>query len=167
QPPCQGATTPVTGDSPLRVPCSRPPCGCPVVGPLTGAVLPTAATPVGWAQLAVPVSAAPACYCPCGLALVYPALVKRERGVFCCYFRLTCSSPNPILSGFPSLRHMASLDTDVDMVPAEEDSSVAQAPSSSSVPASSSSKKPKRFDIKKWNAVSLWAWGTCLTRTPS
>ncbi|RRT52640.1 hypothetical protein B296_00021798 [Ensete ventricosum] len=57
---------------------------------------------------------------------------------------------------------MASLDTDVDMVPAEEDSSVAQAPSSSSVPASSSSKKPKRFDIKKWNAVSLWAWGTCI-----
>ncbi|RZR86552.1 hypothetical protein BHM03_00013775, partial [Ensete ventricosum] len=152
QPPCQGATTPVTGGSPLRVPCSRPPYGR---------------------------RAANSCH-PCGLGATRrarkrrPCVLlslqvgpKRERGVFCCYFRLTCSSPNPILSGFPSLRHMASLDTDVDMVPAEEDSSVAQAPSSSSVPASSSSKKPKRFDIKKWNAVSLWAWGTCLTRTPS
>ncbi|KAF5772404.1 putative Zinc finger, RING/FYVE/PHD-type [Helianthus annuus] len=24
---------------------------------------------------------------------------------------------------------------------------------------SSSSKKPKRLEIKKWNAVALWAWG--------
>ncbi|EXB38966.1 RING-box protein 1a [Morus notabilis] len=44
---------------------------------------------------------------------------------------------------------MATLDTDVPMVPAGE-------PSSSAGP---SSKKPKRFEIKKWNAVALWAWG--------
>ncbi|URD97975.1 ring-box protein [Musa troglodytarum] len=54
---------------------------------------------------------------------------------------------------------MASLGSDVNMVPAGEGSSGAQAPSSSSVAASSSSKKPKRFEIKKWNAVALWAWG--------
>ncbi|THU73019.1 hypothetical protein C4D60_Mb04t18380 [Musa balbisiana] len=53
---------------------------------------------------------------------------------------------------------MASLGTDVNMVPAGEGSSGAQAPSSTSVAASSSSKKPKRFEIKKWNAVALWAW---------
>ena len=44
---------------------------------------------------------------------------------------------------------MATLDSDVPMVPAGE-------PSSSAGP---SSKKPKRFEIKKWNAVALWAWG--------
>ncbi|URD91693.1 ring-box protein [Musa troglodytarum] len=44
---------------------------------------------------------------------------------------------------------MASLDTDVIMVPAGEGSSAGP----------SSSKKPKRFEIKKWNAVALWAWG--------
>ncbi|KAF9685311.1 hypothetical protein SADUNF_Sadunf03G0041300 [Salix dunnii] len=37
------------------------------------------------------------------------------------------------------------MDTDVTMVPAGEASS-------------SSSRKPKRFEIKKWNAVALWAW---------
>ena len=46
-------------------------------------------------------------------------------------------------------RGMATLDSDVPMVPAGE-------PSSSAGP---SSKKPKRFEIKKWNAVALWAWG--------
>lgn len=25
-------------------------------------------------------------------------------------------------------------------------------------------KKGKRFEIKKWNAVALWAWGRCLSR---
>lgn len=45
---------------------------------------------------------------------------------------------------------MAAMDTDVPMVQAGE-------PSSSAGP---SSKKPKRFEIKKWNAVALWAWGT-------
>ncbi|RWR79490.1 RING-box protein 1a [Cinnamomum micranthum f. kanehirae] len=45
---------------------------------------------------------------------------------------------------------MASLDTDINMVPAGEGSSGAGP--------SSSSKKPKRFEIKKWNAVALWAW---------
>ncbi|RZS11065.1 hypothetical protein BHM03_00042357 [Ensete ventricosum] len=43
---------------------------------------------------------------------------------------------------------MASLDTDVNMVPAGEGTSAGP----------SSSKKPKRFEIKKWNAVALWAW---------
>nr|VDC79106.1 unnamed protein product [Brassica rapa] len=46
---------------------------------------------------------------------------------------------------------MASLDSDVNMIPAGE--------SSSSVAASSSSKKAKRFEVKKWSAVALWAWG--------
>ncbi|KAF8388720.1 hypothetical protein HHK36_025400 [Tetracentron sinense] len=46
---------------------------------------------------------------------------------------------------------MASLDTDVTMVPVGEGSSGAG-------PSSSSSKKLKRFEIKKWNAVALWAW---------
>ncbi|CAI9267595.1 unnamed protein product [Lactuca saligna] len=43
-----------------------------------------------------------------------------------------------------------SMDSDVTMVPAGEGSSLPGP--------SSSSKKPKRFEIKKWNAVSLWAW---------
>ena len=42
------------------------------------------------------------------------------------------------------------MDTDVVMVPAGEGSSIG----------GPSSKKPKRFEIKKWNAVALWAWGT-------
>ncbi|KAL3511610.1 hypothetical protein ACH5RR_024327 [Cinchona calisaya] len=45
------------------------------------------------------------------------------------------------------------MDTDVTMVPAGEGNSSADVASSSS-----SSKKPKRFEIKKWNAVALWAW---------
>jgi hypothetical protein len=45
---------------------------------------------------------------------------------------------------------MATLDSDVPMVPAGEASSSGAGPSS---------KKPKRFEIKKWNAVALWAWG--------
>ncbi|KAK4487306.1 hypothetical protein RD792_006085 [Penstemon davidsonii] len=51
---------------------------------------------------------------------------------------------------------MASLDTDVNMVPAGEGSSGA-GPSNPEA-SSQSSKKAKRFEIKKWNAVSLWAW---------
>lgn len=46
---------------------------------------------------------------------------------------------------------MATLDSDVTMIPAGE--------ASSSAAPSSSTKKPKRFEIKKWSAVSLWAWG--------
>ncbi|KAF6146631.1 hypothetical protein GIB67_008917 [Kingdonia uniflora] len=42
---------------------------------------------------------------------------------------------------------MASME--IDSAPVGEGSSSA---------ATSSSKKPKRFEIKKWNAVSLWAW---------
>lgn len=53
----------------------------------------------------------------------------------------------------PTQKNMASLDTDINMVPVGEGSS-------SAGPSSSSSKKPKRFEIKKWNAVALWAWGT-------
>ncbi|XP_052200519.1 RING-box protein 1a isoform X4 [Diospyros lotus] len=45
---------------------------------------------------------------------------------------------------------MASPDTGVTMIPAGE------GPSSSA--ATGSSKKLRRFEIKKWNAVSLWAW---------
>ncbi|KAL4589408.1 hypothetical protein LXL04_002315 [Taraxacum kok-saghyz] len=56
---------------------------------------------------------------------------------------------------------MASLDTDVTMVPAAEGSGGA-GPSSSTASTSSSIKKAKRFEIKKWNAVSLWAWGTLI-----
>ncbi|GFP79470.1 ring-box protein 1a [Phtheirospermum japonicum] len=52
---------------------------------------------------------------------------------------------------------MASLDTDVNIVPASEGSSGA-GPSNTN-PSSSSAKKAKRFEIKKWNAVALWAWG--------
>ncbi|XP_064943621.1 RING-box protein 1a-like isoform X2 [Musa acuminata AAA Group] len=52
---------------------------------------------------------------------------------------------------------MASLDTDINMVPAGEGSGGAVGPSAA--PSSSTSKKPKRFEIKKWNAVALWAWG--------
>ncbi|KAL3744657.1 hypothetical protein ACJRO7_013858 [Eucalyptus globulus] len=48
---------------------------------------------------------------------------------------------------------MATLDSDVPMVPAGEGTSSGAAASSSS---SSSSKKPKRFEIKKWNAIALW-----------
>nr|VDD20084.1 unnamed protein product [Brassica oleracea] len=47
---------------------------------------------------------------------------------------------------------MASLDSDVTMVPAGESSS-------SVAPSSSSTKKAKRFEVKKWSAVALWAWG--------
>ena len=42
----------------------------------------------------------------------------------------------------------SSMDTDVPMVTVKEE------------PGTSSAKKGgKRFEIKKWNAVSLWAWG--------
>ncbi|OAE19515.1 hypothetical protein AXG93_4794s1270 [Marchantia polymorpha subsp. ruderalis] len=44
---------------------------------------------------------------------------------------------------------MAAVDTDVPMGPSGEGSSAG---------ASSSSRRPKRFEIKKWNAVALWAW---------
>ncbi|RZC91769.1 hypothetical protein C5167_027826 [Papaver somniferum] len=51
---------------------------------------------------------------------------------------------------------MASLDSDINM----EDSSAAAAPPCQHPSSSSSalSKRPKRFEIKKWNAVALWAW---------
>ncbi|XP_027097860.1 RING-box protein 1a-like [Coffea arabica] len=52
---------------------------------------------------------------------------------------------------------MASLNTEVTMVPAGEGSSGA-GPSSFTVSTSTSGKKAKRFEIKKWNAVALWAW---------
>ncbi|KAL3586130.1 hypothetical protein D5086_012997 [Populus alba] len=44
---------------------------------------------------------------------------------------------------------MSTLDSEVTLVPVGETSGTA---------GPSSSKKPKRFEIKKWNAVSLWAW---------
>nr|GMD01881.1 RING-box protein 1A [Ipomoea batatas] len=52
----------------------------------------------------------------------------------------------------PRFDPMATLETDVTMVPAGEGSSGGE-PSTSS-----STKKGKKFEIKKWNAVALWAW---------
>ncbi|KAE8667087.1 RING-box protein 1a [Hibiscus syriacus] len=46
---------------------------------------------------------------------------------------------------------MATLDSDVPMVPVGE--------ASSSTSPSTSTKKLKRFEIKKWSAVAHWAWG--------
>ncbi|CAN4094540.1 unnamed protein product [Withania somnifera] len=43
---------------------------------------------------------------------------------------------------------MASPGTDFPMVPSGE----------GSTGVGTSTKKPKRFEIKKWNAVALWAW---------
>ncbi|RAL51149.1 hypothetical protein DM860_005505 [Cuscuta australis] len=54
---------------------------------------------------------------------------------------------------------MATLDSDINMVPADKESTGGD-PSSSVASASSSTKKVKKFEIKKWNAVALWAWGT-------
>ncbi|MCL7048545.1 hypothetical protein MKW94_003044 [Papaver nudicaule] len=52
---------------------------------------------------------------------------------------------------------MASLDTDIKMEdPTTDEAPPSQQPSSSS--SSALSKRPKRFEIKKWNAVALWAW---------
>lgn len=53
---------------------------------------------------------------------------------------------------------MAMNDTDMNIVPAGEGSSAA-GPSNTTP---QSSKKSKKFEIKKWNAVSLWAWGIVL-----
>jgi hypothetical protein len=47
---------------------------------------------------------------------------------------------------------MSGEDTDMTTGPSGEGSSAG--PSSSAV-----TKRPKRFEIKKWNAVALWAWG--------
>ncbi|KAL3335241.1 hypothetical protein AABB24_031443, partial [Solanum stoloniferum] len=47
----------------------------------------------------------------------------------------------------------SAMSTDVEMAAADEGSTVTAPPC-----CSSSTKKPKRFEIKKWNAVSLWAW---------
>lgn len=60
---------------------------------------------------------------------------------------------------------MATLDTDVNMVPAGEGSSGA-GPSNTAPQPPQSSKKSKKFEIKKWNAVSLWAWGNRYTSSP-
>jgi len=53
---------------------------------------------------------------------------------------------------------MASLDTDVTMVPAGEGPGGAGPSSSTASTSTSCCKKAKRFEIKKWNAVALWAW---------
>jgi hypothetical protein len=36
--------------------------------------------------------------------------------------------------------------------------------SSAGASSSAVAKRPKRFEIKKWNAVALWAWGKFLGR---
>jgi hypothetical protein len=58
-----------------------------------------------------------------------------------------------LLLRFFLLRTMASTDIDMTPVPSGEGSSAQAGPSTST-------KKAKRFEIKKWNAVALWAWGT-------
>ncbi|KAI3990029.1 hypothetical protein MKX01_039658 [Papaver californicum] len=50
------------------------------------------------------------------------------------------------------------LDTDVNMIPAGETPATAVAGPSSSCCSSKNNNKLKRFEIKKWNAVALWAW---------
>ena len=50
------------------------------------------------------------------------------------------------------------MDIDITVIPAGEGSGTA-GPLFSVSPSSSSSKKIKRFETKKWNAVALWAWG--------
>ncbi len=50
---------------------------------------------------------------------------------------------------------MASEDTDMVTGPSGEGSSAGGS-------SSAASKRPKRFEIKKWNAVALWAWGMYL-----
>lgn len=50
----------------------------------------------------------------------------------------------------------------MNMVPAGEGEGGAGA-TSSVASSSSSAKKGKKFEIKKWNAVALWAWGMYLT----
>ncbi|RVX16948.1 RING-box protein 1a [Vitis vinifera] len=49
------------------------------------------------------------------------------------------------------------MDIDITVIPAGEGSGTA-GPLFSVSPSSSSSKKIKRFETKKWNAVALWAW---------
>ncbi|VFQ68149.1 unnamed protein product [Cuscuta campestris] len=62
-----------------------------------------------------------------------------------------------VLRTSPSSEPMATLDSDINMVPADKESTGGD-PSSSVASASSSTKKVKKFEIKKWNAVALWAW---------
>jgi RING-box protein 1 len=50
-------------------------------------------------------------------------------------------------------------DTEMDVSMEPESAAAVPGPSSSS---GSSAKRPKRFEIKKWNAVALWAWGASL-----
>jgi E3 ubiquitin-protein ligase RBX1 len=51
---------------------------------------------------------------------------------------------------------MSAMETDINAPPPP-----APAGEGSSAAGPSSSRKPnKRFEIKKWNAVALWAWGT-------
>jgi hypothetical protein len=53
---------------------------------------------------------------------------------------------------------------------ASEDTEMVTGPSgegtSAGASASAGSKRPKRFEIKKWNAVALWAWGMRLLLVP-
>jgi hypothetical protein len=70
------------------------------------------------------------------------------------HLQLLCPQSNRRL---PRPSAMSAMETDINAppppAPAGEGSSAAG-------PSSSSSRKPnKRFEIKKWNAVALWAWG--------
>ncbi|KAG5619355.1 hypothetical protein H5410_019179 [Solanum commersonii] len=62
-------------------------------------------------------------------------------------------------------------ETGVILIPLDEDNCTSRwfwplkNPNSAATPsasASCSTKTPKRFEIKKWNAVALWAWGIIL-----
>ncbi|KAH0703999.1 hypothetical protein KY290_019321 [Solanum tuberosum] len=67
------------------------------------------------------------------------------------------SSPERISAAASSLQPPAELPTSRWFWPLKNPNSAAT-PSAS---ASCSTKKPKRFEIKKWNAVALWAWDKC------
>nr|GLL20715.1 serine/threonine-protein kinase At5g01020 [Ipomoea trifida] len=83
--------------------------------------------------------------------LAYECLSHRSKS------RPTMSMVVKTLEPLKDYKEMASLDTDVTMVPAGEGEGGAGA-TSSVASTSSSSKKGKKFEIKKWNAVALWAW---------
>lgn len=49
--------------------------------------------------------------------------------------------------------------SNVDMISASPSGDNLGVGTASNVPRPSSSKKPKRFEIKQWNVVALWSWG--------
>ncbi|RLM93728.1 RING-box protein 1-like [Panicum miliaceum] len=69
---------------------------------------------------------------------------------------LPCPQSNRRL---PRPSTMSAMETDINAPPPPPAPTPAGEGSSAAGPSSSSSRKPnKRFEIKKWNAVALWAW---------